>query len=81
MRGEKEEKNSKQNHTKKKSLPPPTKEAYSVTAQYKSSHTSPETAGKSRLEGVLVITTVKSNALIAGFNPMLMKPIPNQLVI
>lgn len=80
MRGEKEEKKTNKT-TKKKSLPPPTREAYSVTAQYKSSYTSPETAGKSRLEGVLVITTVKSNALIAGFNPMLMKPIPNQLVI
>lgn len=78
--GEKKEKTT--NKTENPSPPPPAiREVYSVTAQYNSSYSSRETAGTSRLEGVLVITVVKSNALIAGFNLMLMKPILNQLVI
>ena len=78
--GEKKDKTA--NKTEKPSPPPlAIREVYSVTAQYNSSYSSPEIAGTSRLEGVLVITIVKSNALIAGFNPMLMKPILNQLVI
>lgn len=72
----------KKNQTEKSSPPSPTvKEVYSVTAQYNSSYSSPEIAGASRFEGVLVITIVKSNALTAGFNPTLMKPILNQLMI
>lgn len=70
------------NKTEKPSPPPvAVREVYSVTAQYNSSYSSPETAGTSRLEGILAITAVKSNALTAGFNTMLMKPILNQLVI
>lgn len=72
----------KTNKTEKSSPPSPAvREVYSVTAQYNSSHSSPEIAGTSRFEGALVITTVKSNALTAGFNPTLMKPILNQLMI
>lgn len=47
------------NKTEKPSPPPAAvREVYSVTAQYHSSCSSPETAGTSRLEGVLAITAV-----------------------
>lgn len=46
---------------------------YLVTAPYSSSYNFPEIAGVSRLEGVTVITRVKSNALTRGINYTLMK--------
>lgn len=70
---QKKKKTTKKSHTKKKTQALLSYLVYLVTAPYSSSYNFPEIAGVSRLEGVTVITRVKSNALTRGINYTLMK--------